>query len=273
MIHPVNYLPSQDFGDNPTSGLPASHWIIQQFGNYQPDGHTGVDYPCPVGTPVKAVAAGVVRHAGWMGGSYADNPWWIQPSFAGYVYVVDHGAFIGIYGHCMDGAAKVSAGQQVSEGQVLGLSGNTGASTGPHLHFEVLPDQYILNSFMSGRVNPSRYIVGSVTPQSVTITKPKEWDEMATKKEIQDAFHEELKTERTRKVLQNVVWTQVGGKRSGKSVTMWRDMVDTNTLVRNVLAVVQDSAKKSGTDVGALDADAVVDAIAERLNSSAKETP
>lgn len=184
MIHPVDYEPSQDFGDNPTRSLPANHWIIQAFGNYQPDGHTGVDYPCPVGTPVKAAAAGIVRHVGWMGGAYSDNPWWINPPFAGYHYVVDHGHFIGIYGHCQDGAARVVKGQRVTEGQILGLSGNTGASTGPHLHFEVLPDGYILNSYMYGRIDPNSLFRGSVTPQSATI-KPIEGFLMALNDEQQ----------------------------------------------------------------------------------------
>ncbi|QDG65855.1 M23 family metallopeptidase [Pseudarthrobacter sp. NIBRBAC000502772] len=169
MRHPVDYAPSQDFGDNPTAGLPASHWIIKQFGNYQPDGHTGTDYPCPVGTPVRAVADGTVLHAGYYGGTYADNPFWISPGFAGYCYVVDHGAFIGIYGHCRDGGALVHVGQRVTEGQILGPSGNTGASTGPHLHFEVLPDGYVLNSYMYGRINPARLFAG-ITAQSATIT-------------------------------------------------------------------------------------------------------
>lgn len=167
MIHPVDYAPSQDFGDNPTAGLPTSHWIIQQFGNYQPDGHTGTDYPCPVGTPVRAVADGTVLHAGYYGGTYADNPFWISPGFAGYCYVVDHGAFIGIYGHCRDGGALVHVGQRVTEGQILGPSGNTGASTGPHLHFEALPDGYVLNSYMYGRINPARLFAG-ITPQGTT---------------------------------------------------------------------------------------------------------
>lgn len=169
MIHPVNYPPSQDFGDNPTATLPASHWIIQQFGNYQPDGHTGTDYPCPLGTPVRAVAAGTVLHIGWLGGSYADNPWWISPSFAGYVAVIDHGHFIGIYGHCLDGSAGVRAGDRVREGDVFIRSGNTGASTGPHLHFEALPDGYVLNSYMYGRINPASLFTGSLSPAG-TIT-------------------------------------------------------------------------------------------------------
>ena len=177
MIHPVDFAPSQAFGDNPTRNLPASSWIIQAFGNYQPDGHSGVDYPCPVGTQVRAVADGMVLHVGWMGGSYADNPWWIQPSFAGYVYVVDHGSFIGIYGHCKDASNWVNVGDRVTEGQTLGLSGNTGASTGPHLHFEALPDGYNLYGPMYGRIDPIA-LIGSLS-YAGTIT-PVQEDDMAT---------------------------------------------------------------------------------------------
>ncbi|MDJ0321645.1 M23 family metallopeptidase [Pseudarthrobacter sp. PS3-L1] len=165
MIRPVDFTPSQDYGDNPTKWLPYDNWLIQMFGNYQPDGHTGRDYPCPAGTPVRAVTGGVVLHVGWYAGTYADNPYWISPSFAGFVYVVDHGWFIGIYAHCTDGGQKVSVGQRVSEGQILGLSGNTGASTGAHLHFEVLPDGFVVNSYMFGRIDPD-VIFGSDTNTS-----------------------------------------------------------------------------------------------------------
>jgi hypothetical protein len=169
MIRPVPFAPTQLYGENPTRFLPWDSWLIQTFGNYQPDGHTGEDYPCPAGTPVRAVTSGVVRHVGYFTGSYADNPWWISPGFAGFTYVVDHGWFIGIYGHCMDGGARVKPGQQVSEGQVLGLSGNTGASTGDHLHFEALPDGYVLNSYMYGRLDPTTLFGTSlVTSGSVT---------------------------------------------------------------------------------------------------------
>lgn len=178
-MRPVKVAPSQLFGDNPTKNLPASHWIIRQFGNYQPDGHTGEDYPCPSGTPVRAVTSGKVLHIGWMGGTYAENPWWVQPSFAGYCAVIDHGAFIGIYGHCLDGSAGVKAGDRVKEGDVFIRSGNTGASTGDHLHFEVLPDGYILNSYMYGRINPDR-LFGGIQTQSATITPTaSEEDELA----------------------------------------------------------------------------------------------
>ena len=179
MIRPVAAEISQRFGDNPTRNLPWNSWLIQTFGNYQPDGHSGEDYACPVGTPVRAVADGTVLHIGWMGGTYDQNPWWIQPSFAGYHAVIDHGSFIGIYGHCSDESAKVAKGDRVREGQVFILSGNTGGSTGPHLHFEILPDGYVLNSTFYGRIDPEPLFSSSLSYASESIT-PVQEDDMAT---------------------------------------------------------------------------------------------
>lgn len=193
MIRPVDLAPTQLYGDNPTSTIhPGSpdYWIIELYGNYQPDGHAGQDYPCKAGTPVRAVADGVVLHIGRLGGTYADNPWWIAPDFAGYVAVIDHGSFIGIYGHCMDGSGKVKAGQRVSEGQVFVLSGNTGASTGDHLHFEILPDGYILGSRMYGRIDPEPLFTG-LSYAGTTITPiEQDWLTMATQQEVADAAYE-----------------------------------------------------------------------------------
>jgi murein DD-endopeptidase MepM/ murein hydrolase activator NlpD len=168
MIHPVDVEPSQGYGDNPTKNLPASSWIIQQFGNYQPDGHTGIDYPVPVGTPVRAVTSGKVLHVGYYTGSYSGNEFWIAPSFAGWCYVIDHGAFIGIYAHGQEGGARVAVGEQVAEGQVIGLSGNTGGSTGPHLHFEILLDGFVVNSYMYGRSNPATIFNGLAPMGAIT---------------------------------------------------------------------------------------------------------
>ncbi|PRH79857.1 peptidase [Streptomyces solincola] len=85
--------------------------------------HTGVDFPVPTGTTVKAVAPGRVVSAGWAG-SY------------GYQVVIRHqdGRY-SQYAHLS--ALSVRAGQQVGGGQRIARSGSTGNSTGPHLHFEV----------------------------------------------------------------------------------------------------------------------------------------
>ena len=85
--------------------------------------HTGVDFPVPTGTSVKAVAAGEVVDAGW-GGSF------------GYQVVIRHAdGRYSQYAHLS--AISVKAGGSVSVGQRIGRSGSTGNSTGPHLHFEV----------------------------------------------------------------------------------------------------------------------------------------
>ncbi|MEU2058619.1 M23 family metallopeptidase [Streptomyces bungoensis] len=85
--------------------------------------HTGVDFVVPTGTPVKAVAAGTVVSAGW-GGAYGNQV----------VLRLNDGHYAQ-YGHLSQ--LSVQAGQTVSEGQRLGLSGATGNVTGPHLHFEI----------------------------------------------------------------------------------------------------------------------------------------
>ncbi|MFI5793079.1 transglycosylase family protein [Streptomyces sp. NPDC051677] len=85
--------------------------------------HTGVDFPVPTGTSVKAVKAGSVVSAGW-GGSF------------GYQVVIRHadGRYTQ-YAHLS--AISVREGQSVGGGQRIGRSGSTGNSSGPHLHFEV----------------------------------------------------------------------------------------------------------------------------------------
>ncbi len=85
--------------------------------------HTGVDFPVPTGTSVRAVGAGQVVSAGW-GGSF------------GYQVVIRHGdGRYTQYAHLS--AISVRAGQTVDAGRRIGRSGSTGNSTGPHLHFEV----------------------------------------------------------------------------------------------------------------------------------------
>jgi len=86
-------------------------------------GHAGIDMFAPHGTPIYASVAGEVIFAGWNSGGY------------GNLVLVDHGSFVTAYAHMSE--VRSSVGQQVSQGQLLGLEGSTGRSTGPHLHFEV----------------------------------------------------------------------------------------------------------------------------------------
>jgi len=85
--------------------------------------HSGIDIAVPTGTPVLAADDGVVLVSGWRGGY-------------GYFVAIDHGKSISTcYGH--NSQLLVKVGEKVTKGQRVALSGNTGLSTGPHLHFEV----------------------------------------------------------------------------------------------------------------------------------------
>ncbi len=88
-----------------------------------PDVHRGVDIRAVEGTPVRTMAAGRVRFAGWMNG-YGNVVW------------IDHpGRVISVYAHLSD--IDLPVGRSVENGELVGVSGSTGTVSGPHLHFEV----------------------------------------------------------------------------------------------------------------------------------------
>ena len=90
--------------------------------------HEGVDFAVPRGTPVYAASEGVVTGARPNGG-YGN---WVR---------VDHGDGVATaYGHLSRFAPRIKPSVRVARGELVGLSGNTGRSTGPHLHFEVITD-------------------------------------------------------------------------------------------------------------------------------------
>lgn len=108
-------------------GKPVPGRIIQAFHNpgaYQLGYHTGVDLEAATGTPVKAVHGGVVVGVNTAGAAYGNH------------VIIKHSD--GVYtlsAHLS--SVSVSSGQTVTAGQQIGLSGSTGNSTGPHLHFEL----------------------------------------------------------------------------------------------------------------------------------------
>ena len=97
--------------------------------------HDGMDFSCDIGTPVYATADGVVKNARWERGY-------------GYIVTIDHGYGDETrYAHLT--SFNVKRGQKVVRGETIALSGNTGRSSGPHVHYEVL---------QRGRpVNPANY--------------------------------------------------------------------------------------------------------------------
>lgn len=103
--------------------------ITQRYGEivpgvtYQGKPHTGIDYGCPLQTPILASADGEVMAAGW------------DITGFGFRVIIRHSANAStLYGH-LD-SISISVGDHVKQGQEIGLSGSTGYATGPHLHFE-----------------------------------------------------------------------------------------------------------------------------------------
>ncbi len=87
--------------------------------------HTGVDYAAPLGTPVVAIGDGVVIEKGYKGGG------------GNTVKIRHNSTYTTAYLHLSKYASNIAVGKAVSQGQVIGYVGSTGASTGPHLDFRV----------------------------------------------------------------------------------------------------------------------------------------
>jgi murein DD-endopeptidase MepM/ murein hydrolase activator NlpD len=102
---------------------PVNGPVTSGFGMRWGRMHTGIDIAVPAGTPVHASASGTVVYAGWMSGY-------------GYLVAIDHGNGLATaYAH--NSSLLVPVGQHVAQGDTISLSGSTGHSTGPHVHFEV----------------------------------------------------------------------------------------------------------------------------------------
>ncbi|MCL1790829.1 MAG: peptidoglycan DD-metalloendopeptidase family protein [Peptococcaceae bacterium] len=126
---------SQGTGELPTLKWPTSGTITSRYRTPSRPNHNGIDIANPVGTPIYAASSGVVIFRGWATGY-------------GNCVVIDHGNGVGTrYGHLS--TFNVSAGDEVAWGQIIAGMGNTGNSTGPHLHFEVFLNttgtQYYIN--------------------------------------------------------------------------------------------------------------------------------
>ncbi len=117
---------------------PINNYIITSYyGSRWGRAHNGIDFGAPTGTDVLAADGGTVISSKW-NSSY------------GYMIEIDHGnGFVSLYAH--NSQLLVDVGDEVGQGQLIAKSGNTGNSTGPHLHFEIMMGER--------HVNPLSYIV------------------------------------------------------------------------------------------------------------------
>jgi len=140
---PVNGPITQLFGENPD--------FYKRFGYA---GHNGIDYGIPNGTPVKAAADGTVSLVSFENGGYGN--------YVKLTHMDGAKPYYTYYAHLA--SAAVSAGQKVTVGTIIGYSNNTGASTGPHLHFGLKIDGQ--NPAFKDYVDPMPYLQATPTTSS-----------------------------------------------------------------------------------------------------------
>jgi murein DD-endopeptidase MepM/ murein hydrolase activator NlpD len=120
-------------------GWPARGWVSSWYG-WRADPfsgsrtfHNGIDIGVDSGTPVRSAMDGVVSEAGY------------NSSFGNYIVISHHAGWMSLYGHLQ--SVSVKGGQRVSAGTRIAFSGNTGYSTGPHLHFSVFKNGRTVNPY------------------------------------------------------------------------------------------------------------------------------
>jgi murein DD-endopeptidase MepM/ murein hydrolase activator NlpD len=132
------YPVSQEFGDQVTDPI-----LMRQYATYDLAGHDGIDFATPMGTPVVAVSDGTVLVA--------------QENYDyGTTIIIDHSWGRSYYGHLS--TLGVQEGQHVTQGEQIALSGDTGISTGPHLHFGIRANTFDAQNGYYGKIAPAPYL-------------------------------------------------------------------------------------------------------------------
>lgn len=131
------------------------------FAQYGP--HNGIDFKANTGTAVYAADEGAVEFEGWG----QKHSWMLQP--AGICVLINHiGSYAG-YAHLS--STVVNKGDKVTKGQLIGYVGSTGAATGPHLHFEMLPLKPNFKNGYGGRIDPTQYMENIETATADEVRK------------------------------------------------------------------------------------------------------
>ena len=111
--------------------------------------HTGIDWSGAIGTPIVAAGSGVIEEALYKGGN------------GKYVRIRHANGYQTAYSHMSGFARGVEPGAKVRQGQIIGFLGNTGYSTGPHLHFEILVNSRFVDP-LSIQVPRERQLTGKL---------------------------------------------------------------------------------------------------------------
>jgi len=122
-------LPAHNLMTKPVAEgrLTSGHgYRLNPFGKRKRRPHNGVDYAAPIGTSVFAAGDGVI------------TKFYKSKSYGNYVRIEHSNGFSTAYAHLESFSKAVKSGHKVERGQVIGYVGNTGRSTGPHLHFELI---------------------------------------------------------------------------------------------------------------------------------------
>ena len=158
----------------------TSHGVSRYFGN----GHNGIDYKYPMNTPVYAAGDGVIDCEG--DGKF--DPW---TTWMGGIYVrIKHGDMYTGYAHLS--STVINKGQAVKQGQLIGYSGSTGSSTGPHLHFEVIDIPQNWNNGYSARIDPRPFF----RPAQPQQAKPQGGEMVTTKDQLNRLYEAVLRRPR-----------------------------------------------------------------------------
>ena len=215
---PEMYPVTQRFADNAT---------IYNYGS----GHGAIDYGAPVGTPVLAPEDGTILFADWVwnlpGGAndWAARDYQIKPApgdtrTGGGIAVQLRNSAGSRWWLCHLSRTDLNPGDRVRKGQVIGYSGNTGSSTGPHLHVSLLPAYPNWSNGYFGSIDPAPYITeryapttyttwqGSPTTGTGSASTKKDWFDMATEADLRRIVREEI-----RKNLQHAEFTDINGKK------------------------------------------------------------
>ena len=148
----------------PFGAHPFDERIKTLFQTWGIIGHHGVDFGLPTATRILAVDDGTVSQAGDQG-DY------------GTTVVIDHAWGLSLYAHLLE--AKVTVGQGVKSGELIGLSGKTGITSGPHLHLGIKPNNADTSNGYLGFVDPMPFFFDNPLPtplSSVKVSKSDLWD-------------------------------------------------------------------------------------------------